>query len=150
VNMMTRLHAGDLLLGDEMMSTIVYDEGVQAKASRNHSSEIDDSPQASRIPVYRDGALCGYVARGDKPSTAATFRYRSALPADVWMQLQLTHALRSECWVDTRQVGATVKNSVVHLSGMVDSMHGVLALRRIAAAIPGTTAIIDDLWVPCE
>lgn len=55
-----------------------------------------------------------------------------------------------ECWVDTEQVGVAVKDSVVYLSGMVDSMHGVLALRRIAAAIPGTTAIIDNLWVPCE
>jgi hypothetical protein len=29
-------------------------------------------------------------------------------------------------------------------------MQGVLALQRIAAAILGATAIIDDLWIPCE
>ena len=134
MNIMARPYADDLLPGDEMVSTTVHDEVVEA----------------ARIPVYRDGAFCGYVARGDKPSAAATFKHRSALPGDVWMQLQLTHALRMECWVDTERVGAAVKDSVVHLSGMVDSMHGVLALRRVAAAIPGTTAIVDDLWVPCE
>jgi hypothetical protein len=142
MNMM-RVRADDLLPGDEMMSTVVADELVQI-------ADADETAQPSRIPVYRDGAVCGYVARGDTSSPAATFKYRSALPGDVWMQLQLTHALRRDCWVDTDQVGAAVKDSVVHLSGIVDSMHGVLALRRIAAAIPGTTAIIDDLWVPCE
>ncbi len=51
---------------------------------------------------------------------------------------------------DADHAGLAVENGVAHLSGQVDSMHGVLALRRIAAAIPRVTAIIDDLWIPCE
>jgi osmotically-inducible protein OsmY len=62
----------------------------------------------------------------------------------------LVSALHREHWIAGNFVGISVENGVVHFTGEVDSMHGVLALRQIAAATPGTKAIIDDLWVPCE
>jgi osmotically-inducible protein OsmY len=66
------------------------------------------------------------------------------------MEAWMANALRHEPWIAADFVGMAVQDSVVHLSGEVDSMHAALALRSIAAAMPTAVAIIDDLWVSCE
>jgi hypothetical protein len=85
--------------------------------------------------------------RREDPSVRAAIACtaRSGLPRDVWIQLRLTDLIRCVSGIDADHARLTVDNGVVRLSGQVDGMYGVQALRRIAAAVPEATAIIDDL-----
>jgi osmotically-inducible protein OsmY len=102
--------------------------------------------------VFRDGKACGFIERRDDPTVRAAVacNTHSGLSPDIWSKLRLTDLIPRESWIDADHAGVAVENGVVHLSGQVDSMQGVPALQRIAAAILGATAIIDDLWIPCE
>lgn len=82
---------------------------------------------SARIPVFRGNTLVGFVNRG--ASCAAS---------------------RAGEWIAQDVVEISIEDGVAHLSGQVDDIHDVLALRGIAAATPGVTAIDDDLWVSCE
>ena len=94
------------------------------------------------IPV--GSSIVGTIRRS---RTAFACTARSGLPRDVWIQLRLTDLVRRVSWIDADHArSGEWRHSAV---GTVDSMHSVQVLRRIAAAIPAT-AIIDDLWVPCE
>lgn len=108
--------------------------------------------QSGRIPVFRNDKPCGFIERRDDPSvTAAAARTnRFGLPNDVWNHLNLADIMHGNPWITADRAGIAVKNGVARLLGQADSTHDVLALRRIAAAIPGATAIIDDLWVPYD
>lgn len=99
--------------------------------------------------MFRDGKPSGIVDRPGNEAARAVMVY-PGLPGDAGIQLCLVSALHRESWIAGDFVGIGVENGIVHFSGEVDSIHGVLALHRIAATNPGTRAIIDDLWVPCD
>lgn len=82
---------------------------------------------SQRIPVFRSGTLVGFVDRGN-PGNAP----------------------RAREWTARDVVEISIEDGVAHLSGEVDDIHDVLALRGIAAASPGVTSIVDELWVSCE
>lgn len=97
------------------------------------------------VPVFRDGRFSGLIERS------------SAAPAitcndqgDAELQRRLIEAIRMQGWLDPDHVGVMVENRVVHLSGHGDSVHAVLALRRLAASAPCVAAIVDGLWVDYE
>jgi osmotically-inducible protein OsmY len=104
------------------------------------------------IPVFRDGHRNGFVHRSSQQAAreeCARERHFGE-PADDWIRQRVLGALHGEAWIGPEFVGATVENGVIRLFGELDCMHAVLAIHRIAAAVPGATAIIDDLWVDCE
>ncbi|MGH7154319.1 MAG: BON domain-containing protein [Acetobacteraceae bacterium] len=82
---------------------------------------------SARIPVFRGSKLVGFVNRGEPREPA-----------------------RAAEWAAQDAIEISVEDGVAHLSGQVDDIHDVLALRGIAATTPGVTAIVDDLWVSCE
>ena len=106
-----------------------------------------DRQPSSAIPVFR------HPVSGKRLAASV----RSPLPRDVWMQSRdmwmqhhIATALHAESWIDADFVGVSVQDGIVHVSGEVDSMHAKTALLRIAAATPGTAAIVDSLWIACE
>src|SRR6476646_6406385 len=58
-------------------------------------------------------------------------RHPLRVATHVWSKPRRTNLRRRESWIDADHAGVAIENGVVHLSGQVDSMHGVLALRRI-------------------
>lgn len=104
------------------------------------------------IPIFHNGKLGDCIERRRDPLISEAFasKHRSGFPRDVWIQLCLSHALRRARWIDPDHTRLTVKNDIVHLTGQVDSPQSILVLRGIGAAIPDTTAIVDDLWLSCE
>lgn len=156
MNAATPLVANSALPGTRRPPADTLD-GVRAAAAlhrRVHSAtgKPNHRDRPARIPVFRDGKACGLIERRDDLTVKAAVacNTHSELPPDVCRKLRLSDLVRRASWVDADHAGFAVANGVVHLSVQVDSMHGVLALRRIAAAIPGAAAIIDDLWIPCE
>lgn len=84
---------------------------------------------------------------------ALPFDLMSNYPAfadDGWIRSQISASLGTERWLDSDGVEVAVSDGTVRLSGQIDSLHASLAVRRIAAMTPGVTAVVDDLWVPCE
>lgn len=156
MNAATLLVANSALPGTGRPPANTLDRVIAAAAlqGRVHSAtgKPNDRDRPAWIPVFRDGKACGFIERRDDPTVSAAVACdgSSTSPPDVWSQLRLTDLVRRVSWIDADHAGLAVENGVAHLLGQVDSMHGVLALRRIAAAIPRVTAIIDDLWIPCE
>lgn len=104
-----------------------------------------DGAVGSRVPVFRNGRFSGFAERG-APAKAVTGNVQS----DAELQRQLTETVKAQVWLDPDHVNVAVEKQVVRLSGCGESMHAVLALRRIAASAPSVAAIIDELWVGCE
>ncbi len=104
------------------------------------------------IPIFHNGKLGDCIERRRDPLISEAFasKHRSGFPRDVWIQLCLTHALHRAPWIDPDHTRLSVKNGIVHLTGQVDSPQGIQVLREIGAAIPDTTAIVDDLWRSSE
>lgn len=73
-----------------------------------------------------------------------------AFADDCWISSQITASLQAERWLEANGVEVVVSDGTVRLSGQIDSLHASLAVRRIAAMTPGVTAVVDDLWIPCE
>jgi hypothetical protein len=105
-----------------------------------------------RVPVFRVGELTGFVRRGgqetgaDKPGDEGKWK----LSGDAALQRALLAAVQSELAGAAQYVGLAVEGGVVVLSGEVGNVHDKMALRRIAASMAATIAIIDDVWVSCE
>lgn len=108
--------------------------------------------ERGQVPVVRNYQLYGVVAGIDGPggTPVPTAGNHPAVPGDAWIRSQVAAALREESWLGTELIGISVTDGVVHLSGEIDSLHGDLAVCRIAAMTPGTKAIVDDLFIPCE
>jgi hypothetical protein len=112
-------------------------------ASHDPDSQPSDNARDSKVPVFRDGRFSGFAERSTT-SPAVTCH------GDADLQRHLTATVSKQCWLDPDHVAIAVENHVVRLSGRADGTHAVLALRRIAAAAPCVTAIIDELWADCE
>jgi hypothetical protein len=102
-----------------------------------------------RIPVFRDGQVTSLLERPAETPAAIAGLAVEAVGENRscgW----LVHQLNSEPSVNPLAVGIKVNAGVVRLAGEVDNVYAVLALRRIAATVPGVISIVDDLWMPCE
>jgi CBS domain-containing protein len=99
-----------------------------------------------RAPVLRDGKLVGIVSRADLVRVLATRQApEAALEAmdDRAVQAQLQKVLDELGW-DTPFVNVIVADSVVHLSGTVETRATRRALKVAAEAIPGVEVIETD------
>lgn len=104
----------------------------------------------SRVPVFHGRVFAGFVDGIDGAAGAPGASNHPALPGDGWILAQITASLRTEPWLDAASIDVSVRDGVVRLLGQIDSLHGSLAARRIAAMTPGVTTVVDDLWITCE
>jgi len=97
-----------------------------------------------RVPVFRGSVFAGFIDRSGGPGDTATGAARDSA----------TCRGRATVEVETRThsgiAGLRAANGIVRLAGEIDDPHELLALRRIAASLPGTMLVIDNVWVACE
>jgi len=120
--------------------------GVLRDVSRRADSTRD------RVPVYRVGELTGFVRRTAQLPDARRPADESerGISSDARLQRDIAAAVRSELPGAAPYVQLSVERGVVVLSGEVANVHDKMALRRIAASMAATVAIIDDVWISCE
>ncbi len=109
-------------------------------------------PTAERVPVYRVGELTGFVRRtGQYPEAGRrTAASEPRLSSDARLRRDIAAAVQSELPGAARYIRLSVERGVVVLAGEVGNVHDKMALRRIAASMAATIAIIDDVWISCE
>jgi signal-transduction protein with cAMP-binding, CBS, and nucleotidyltransferase domain len=87
----------------------------------------------NRIPIVRDGALVGIVARAD---VVALFdRPTDSLLDDV------RRTIRNSACLDPDQFGVSVEDGVVHVFGEVAEPYDIGTLERYLNEIDGLTAV---------
>ncbi|MGH7043827.1 MAG: hypothetical protein ACREFY_17105 [Acetobacteraceae bacterium] len=115
------------------------------KASGSALPNKGPAPAAERgIPVFRGPTLVGFIDRPGDPESSA------AAPATDGTRSQGPRTPETEVRTPSAIAGLRAENGVVRLAGEIDDPHDIPALRRIAASLPGTLMVIDDLWVACE
>jgi CBS domain-containing protein len=103
--------------------------------------------QIKRVPIVdKDGNLVGIVSRADLIQAVATVqpKLEMALP-DSAIRERLLGELKDHPWAHTHNLGITVKNGVVDLWGCTQSSAERKAIRVMAEAIPGVSAVNDHL-----
>lgn len=91
------------------------------------------APSSVRVPVFRNARCVGYVDRPAGPDDRPT-----APPTATGSQ------------VIAGRASLHAENGIVQLAGELDDPHDIMTLRRIAASLPGTLLVIDNLWLACE
>jgi len=116
---------------------------AELTSATERSNRRDDLPP-TRVPVFRGSVFAGFIDRSGGPGDTATGATRDSA----------TCRGRETTEVKTRThsgiAGLRAANGIVRLAGEIDDPHELLALRRIAASLPGTMLVIDNVWVACE
>jgi len=97
-----------------------------------------------RVPVFRGSVFAGFIDRLGGPGDTATGAARDNATCQGWETVEV------EARTHSGIAGLRAANGIVRLAGEIDDPHELLALRRIAASLPGTMLVIDNLWVACE
>lgn len=124
-----------------------------ALQSRTESNQIRPANRgAERIPLYSGGALAAFVRRTG-PIDAAEAPAADLAPApssDHRTARAIAAQWQFESGITPEQIGVSVSEGIVRLTGTVETVHDKMALCRIAAAMDDTLAIVDELWVTIE
>ena len=110
------------------------------------------SRSPSRVPIYCDGKLVAFLQRAipdpeTRPPGPVGDRFSST---DSELKRDIAEAIQEECPHAVPYVRLSVKDGVVVFSGEVENVHDKMALRRIAANMKETVAIMDHVWISCE
>ncbi len=97
-----------------------------------------------RVPVFRGAVFAGFIDRPGAPSGTTIGAARDGMARRAW------ETVKAEAGTHHGIAGLRAENGIVRLAGEIDDPHELLALRRIAASLPGTMLVIDNLWVSCE
>ena len=100
-----------------------------------------------RVPIVdKVGNLVGIVSRANLIQVVASARPKleMTLP-DSTIRQKLLGELKKQSWAHTHNLNVTVTNGVVDLWGYAQSSEERKAIRVMAEAIPGVTAVNDHL-----
>ncbi|MFZ5734699.1 MAG: CBS domain-containing protein [Pseudomonadota bacterium] len=104
--------------------------------------------QIKRVPIVEaNGELVGIVSRSNLLQAVATARpsLKLHLP-DAMIRRNVLEKLKQQSWTSTHRLNVTVANGIVELWGAVQSEQERKALRIVAEAVPGVTAVNDHLF----
>jgi CBS domain-containing protein len=146
-------HATELLrvhgarVGDVMTRQVVT---ANEQATLRNVVDMFDRFGIDRIPIVRDGAVVGIVARRDvlrllgglRPPSAGESRTDEAIAKD--LDALLADARWATVTLISAEINHGVKQGVVQLSGIVGNEHERSALIIGARNIPGVTAVEAD------
>jgi CBS domain-containing protein len=101
-----------------------------------------------RVPIVENGQVVGIVSRANLIQAVASARTHLEVPlSDTAIRETLLAQLQQEPWAHTALFSVTVIAGVVDLWGLVESDAEREAMRVAADAIPGVSAVNDNLVV---
>lgn len=110
-------------------------------------ADLFEENHIKRVPIVgKDGDLVGIVSRANILQAVASARpaLEIELP-DKAIRDKLLEGLKQQPWAHPHRLNVTVKDGVVDLWGFVESDKERQAIRVMAEAIPGVTAVNDRL-----
>jgi len=118
------------------LATVTEDTPIEQVA------QILESKGIRRVPVVRDGALVGIVARADLIRALFDPAGPPAADApDARIRRELARAMQAQPWVDTWFLLAEVQDGVVTFHGFCRSETVKQGLRVLAEGIPGVKEV---------
>jgi CBS-domain-containing membrane protein len=103
-----------------------------------------------RLPVIDDGKMVGIVTRANLLHAMASFvdEMASPHPKDTAIRERLLAELATQPWAPVATIDVTVRDGVVHLSGVITEERQRHALRVSAENIPGVKKVEDNItWI---
>lgn len=132
-------HARDVMTRD----VISVGEG----ASLEEIAETIEKHRIKRVPVLRDGRLCGIVSRADLLRGLVAWRAAPTAPAsDQTIKAALETALPA-AGVRPEFLNVVVSGGIVHLWGAVESDAEREAARVAAENVPGVKSVRDRIGI---
>ncbi len=120
---------------------------VSEETSLEDVAELLEKHRIKRVPVVRDGKLCGIVSRADLLHGLVA---RKAAPAasasDRAIKAAVENAL-PEAAVRPDFLNVVVSGGIVHLWGAVESDAEKQAARVVAESVPGVKGVRDEIGV---
>jgi CBS domain-containing protein len=109
-----------------------------------------ESKRIKRVPVVEDGRLVGILSRANLLHGLVAARFgseRAESPADEDRRIrrEVQEVLRKNPWLERDHVNLVVKDSIVHVWGIVRSEEHRKALSIALRAIAGVKAVEDHL-----
>lgn len=169
-DLMRRAEAGTARSYSWWMQFLAGDATVAADYVKSHAAKVEDimtpavvtaapetplheiaalleKRQIKRVPIVsKDGSLVGIVSRANLIQVVASARPKleMTLP-DSTIRQKLLDELKKLPWAHPHTLSITVTNGVVDLWGYAESGDQRKAVRIAAEAIPGVTAVNDQL-----
>ena len=104
-----------------------------------------------RLPVIEDGKMVGIVTRANLLHAMASFvdEVDSPRPEDTAIRERLLAELAKQPWAPAATIDVTVRDGVVHLSGVITEERQRHALRVAAENIRGVKKVEDNIitWI---
>jgi CBS domain-containing protein len=117
---------------------------VEEETSLAAIATLMESRGVKRVPVLRDGRLVGIVSRANLLQALASSapEPQQVTASDREIREQLVRELEGRSWAFAGR-NVVVRDGVVHLWGIFNSMEAVQAVRVAAERIPGVRGVED-------
>jgi CBS domain-containing protein len=119
---------------------------ISEAASLNDIAATLERNRIKRVPVVRGDELVGIVSRGNLIQALASAVVTTEIPSDESRSIRerVLARLKEQSWTDFASHNVIVKDSEVHLWGLVHSEDERKALIVLAEGVPGVTNVVDE------
>lgn len=138
------VEAHAMRVGDIMTTAVV---SVEHDASVGDVAELFESRKIRRAPVLKAQAMVGIISRADfvRALVARAKTRRDPRPkSDESIRRALLNELEAQRWWQPDRSRVTVKDGIVHISGLFDSAQERVATRVAAENIVGVRGVEDS------
>lgn len=120
---------------------------VGEDASLEEIAELLEKQHIKRVPVLREGKLCGIVSRADLLRGLVARQAAPAVSAGDQTLKDAVEKALAETGVRSFLLSVVVAGGVVHLWGATESEAEKRAARVAAEGVPGVTSVRDEIRV---
>lgn len=120
---------------------------VDEDASLEEIAEILEKHHIKRVPVLREGRLCGIVSRADLLRGLVARQAAPAASASDQATKTAVEKALADAGVRTFLLSVVVAGGVAHLWGATESEAEKQAARVAAEGVPGVTSVRDEIRV---
>jgi len=129
-----------LRAGDVMTRHVIT---VTPATGLSEVAEILDTHRIRQVPVVEGGKLAGMISRSDlvRKLAEVSISAPSARPQNGQLQKAIWDAIKSQPWLESAVINASVMDGVVELYGAVSSDAQRQALRVLVENVPGVRSV---------
>jgi len=126
--------------------------GIEESADLGAAVELMERHRIKRLPVFRQGKLCGIVSRASLlQALVAIAKQVPAAPgaaADAAIREAVLAEIGKEAWAPRAGINVVVQDGIAHLWGVIMDERERSACRVLAENVPGVKKVVDHLvWV---